>query len=131
MKTIRARLLVLLLTGLAVVLAGGGAAVYWIADSNLTDHLDAGLKARAQTLASLVSVVSDRFLLFFRAPTKFGDDPCSRVRCWVALTEKHSKKRKQRSPNWPFLEQCTHVTIASHQTAQLDAQHVEIARQLL
>jgi two-component system sensor histidine kinase QseC len=44
----------MLLAGLAIVLTAGGAAVYWIEASSLTRQFDAGLTARAQTLASLV-----------------------------------------------------------------------------
>jgi signal transduction histidine kinase len=55
MTTIRGRLLALLLTGLAVVLAAGGAAVYWIARAGLVRQLDASLETRAHALASLVT----------------------------------------------------------------------------
>ncbi|MHC4413701.1 MAG: sensor histidine kinase [Planctomycetota bacterium] len=55
MKTIRGRLLAMLLTGLTVVLTAGGAAVYWIAQSSLMRQLDAGLRTRAMALASLVT----------------------------------------------------------------------------
>lgn len=54
MSTIRGRLLVVLLTGLAVVLGAGGAALYWIAAASLTRQFDEGLRSRAQTLAALV-----------------------------------------------------------------------------
>ncbi|MHC4990118.1 MAG: sensor histidine kinase [Planctomycetota bacterium] len=54
MRSIRVRLLVLLLTGLAVVLVAGGGAVYWIARASLQRQLDAELAAQARALASLV-----------------------------------------------------------------------------
>jgi signal transduction histidine kinase len=55
MTTIRGRLLVLLLTGLTVVLAAGGGAVYWIAQAGLVRQLDTSLETRAHALASLVT----------------------------------------------------------------------------
>jgi two-component system sensor histidine kinase QseC len=54
--SIRARLLLTLLCGLAAVLVAGGAAVYWIADSGLTAQFDEGLESRAHALASLVKL---------------------------------------------------------------------------
>lgn len=56
MTTIRGRLLAMLLTGLAVVLTAGGTAVYWIAEAGLIRQFDAGLKARAHSLVSLVKL---------------------------------------------------------------------------
>lgn len=55
MKSIRTRLLVLLLAGIALTLAGGGIAVYWIARAGMLEQLDASLNARAHTIASLVA----------------------------------------------------------------------------
>jgi two-component system sensor histidine kinase QseC len=55
MTTIRGRLLAMLVTGLAVVLTAGGAAVYWIAQASLMRQLDAGLRTRAMALAALVT----------------------------------------------------------------------------
>ena len=62
MTTIRGRILLMLLTGLTVVLTAGGAAVYWIAESNLMRQFDAGLETRAHTLASLVSYEPPRLV---------------------------------------------------------------------
>ena len=55
MKTIRGRLLVLLLFGLAATLAAGGSAVYWIARTSMLRQLDVELTTRAMGLASLVT----------------------------------------------------------------------------
>ncbi|MCZ6836376.1 MAG: hypothetical protein O7G85_11435, partial [Planctomycetota bacterium] len=54
MKTIRARLLVMLLSGLTLVLAAGGISVYLIEQSNLLNQFDAGLENRAHSIAALV-----------------------------------------------------------------------------
>jgi len=54
MKSIRSRLLLLLMAGLAIVLILGGTAVYWIAGNSLLQQFDAGLSTRAHTIASLV-----------------------------------------------------------------------------
>ena len=56
MNTIRARLVLTLLCGLAAVLIAGGAAVCWIAQSKLTAQFDEGLESRAHSLASLVKL---------------------------------------------------------------------------
>ena len=56
MNTIRGRLLALLLSGLTLVLVGGGAAVYWIADASMLRQLDGRLETRAQSLAALLSI---------------------------------------------------------------------------
>ncbi|MCI0632144.1 MAG: HAMP domain-containing histidine kinase [Phycisphaerales bacterium] len=56
MKSIRGRLTILLLGGLALALGAGGAAVYWISEASLVRQFDAGLKSRAHTLASLVKL---------------------------------------------------------------------------
>jgi signal transduction histidine kinase len=55
MMTIRARLLLLLVPGLLLVLLAGGATVYGVARASLARQLDAGLAARAEALASLVT----------------------------------------------------------------------------
>lgn len=62
MRSIRARLMATLMAGLAVVLALGFAAVYWIARSSLTRQLDAALEARARTISSLVVLEPGRLL---------------------------------------------------------------------
>jgi signal transduction histidine kinase len=56
MNTIRGRLLALLLIGLTAVLAVGGFAVHWIAGASLLRQLDDSLRARAESLAALVTV---------------------------------------------------------------------------
>lgn len=55
MKSIRARLLVSLLAGLAVVLIVGGFVVYSVARDRLLDQLDATAEANALALSSLVT----------------------------------------------------------------------------
>lgn len=70
-NTIRARLLVMLLAGLAVVLTAGGAAVYWIAKLSLLRQFDASLNARAHTLASLVKLEPGRLVF------ESGDAPAA------------------------------------------------------
>ena len=54
MKSIRGRLLFTLLTGLAVVLVGGGVSVYLIQRQSLVRQFDADLRSRVLSLASLV-----------------------------------------------------------------------------
>ena len=55
MTSIRDRLVVTLVVGLAVVLSAGGAAVYWIARVSLLRQLDAGLRTRVMALSSLAT----------------------------------------------------------------------------
>lgn len=54
MRSIRARLLVMLLAGLVAVLLLGGAGVYSLVRSQLLAELDASLDSRARSLAALV-----------------------------------------------------------------------------
>lgn len=62
MKTIRGRLLVTLLSGLALVLVAGGAAVYLLARASLVQQFDEGLQTRAQTIAALVTYEPPRLV---------------------------------------------------------------------
>ena len=71
----RGRLLFLLLAGLAIVLAAGGAAVFWIAGANMERQLDAGLEARARALSSMLIFDDGRVEFeFMDAPRASTDD---------------------------------------------------------
>ena len=61
MKTIRGRLLLMLLVGLAVVLAAGGATVYVRARAGMLRQLDRDVEARVRALAPLASFEDDEF----------------------------------------------------------------------
>jgi two-component system sensor histidine kinase QseC len=71
MTTIRGRLLAMLLTGLALVLVAGGAAVYWTARRGLIRQYDAALEDRARTIAALVTLEPGRLVFASReGPTE-------------------------------------------------------------
>src|SRR6188508_1842300 len=61
MKTIRGRLLLMLLVGLAIVLAAGGATVYVRARAGMLRQLDRDVEARVRALAPLASFEDDEF----------------------------------------------------------------------
>lgn len=58
--SIRRRLLILLLIGPIMVLAAGGAAVYWLARASIIHQLDERLQAQAESLERIVSVHLDQ-----------------------------------------------------------------------
>ena len=79
MNSIRARLLATLLTGLVVVLLGGGGTVYSIARGDLVHQFDASLDTMAHTIASLVKNEpgqrSDTGEIVARTVLEVGDAP--------------------------------------------------------
>jgi len=103
MNSIRGRLLTILLSGLALLLVGGGSIVFGIARAGLVRQFDDGLDARAHTIAALIKVEPCRETpdgpIVGCSVFELGDAPAATMRETFFVVWDHSGRVAKRSGN--------------------------------